>query len=287
MKKVNVDQGSKEWLDWRRTVITGTDCPSIMGTSKYQTAYKCWQRKLGLVEEQYCNAAMARGKKLEPVARDAFIKETGINMTPVVVESTEYDFLGASLDGISECSQALLEIKCGNEKLHNMAKEGHLPNYYMDQIQHQLLVTDRDLCYYYSFNGKEGAVVEVKKDPEFKDRFLPKAKAFWKGIVYFEPPSLTMEDFCNMNDNLDWQKYAKMYQEIDASTKALEDKKDYLRKKIIELCADNSSYGAGIKAMKTTVKGRIAYDEIPEIKGVDLEQYRKESSSCWKILIEK
>lgn len=69
--------------------------------------------------------------------------------------------------------------------------------------------------------------------------------------------------------------------------KALEDKKDYLRKKIIELCADNSSYGAGIKAMKTTVKGRIAYDEIPEIKGVDLEQYRKESSSCWKILIEK
>ena len=287
MKTVDVKQGSKEWLDWRRTVITGTDCPSIMGSSKYQTAYKCWQRKLGLVEEQYCNAAMARGKKLEPVAREDFIKKTGINMIPIVAQSTEIDFLGASLDGISDRNDALLEIKCGNEKLHNMAKDGQIPDYYMDQIQHQLLVTGLDICFYYSFNGQDGEIVEVKKDAAFADKFLPKAKAFWKGIIYFEPPSLTMEDYCNMNDNLDWQKYAKMYQEIDASTKALEDKKDYLRKKIIELCADNSSYGAGIKAMKTTIKGRIAYDEIPEMQGVDVEKYRKQSSSSWKILIDK
>jgi len=285
-KKVNVEQGSKEWLNWRKSVITATDCPSILGTSKFQTAYKCWQRKCSLIGEQTCNAAMERGSMLEPQARDNFIKKYGINMTPTVVESKEYEFLGASLDGISDCGNYILEIKCG-EKSYTMALNGEIPPYYVDQMQHQLLVTQAEKCFYYCYNGKEGKCLEVFKDPEFESKFLPIARKFWKGVACFEPPSLAASDYLDMNDNLSWLKYATMYQEVEASIKSLEERKDYIRKKLIELCGDNSCQGYGVKVISTLMKGRVAYDEIPEIKGIDLDKYRKGTTKTWKILIDK
>jgi len=287
MKIIDLEQGSAEWLNWRKTVITGTDCPAINGTSPWQTAYKCWQRKLGLVEEQKSNDAMERGKRLEPEARAQFIDTFGIHMTPVVVESTEYEFLGASLDGMSDCGKFLLEIKCGGEKLHNMASHGIVPDYYLDQIQHQLLVTGAKKCFYYSYNGSQGIHIEIMPDPEFKDRFLPKARAFWKSVAFFEPPALQDKDLKDMRENTYWKEFARMYQETDAEIKALEDKKESLRKKLIDLCEDQSCTGAGVRVLKTIVRGRVSYDDIPEIKGIDLDKYRKSPTTCWKIILEK
>ena len=286
MKQIKLEQGSPEWLTWRKSVITATDASCIMGNNPWTTPYKCWQRKLGLIEEVKSNEAMERGKRLEPEARAQFIDRYGIEMEPMVVESTEFEFLGASLDGISQLGNRLLEIKCGGSKLHDMASQGIIPDYYMDQIQHQLLVTSAEKCFYYSYDGKDGICIEVLPDPEFINRFLPKARAFWRGVAFFEPPALTQGDYKNMNDDLSWKEYANMYQEVDAAIKTLEDKKDYLRKKIIEICADESCQGNGLKVMKIVTKGRIAYDEIPEIKGIDLEKYRKSSSNSWKFLVE-
>lgn len=287
MKIIELEQSSPEWLSWRKTVITATDCPAILGSSPWSTAYKCWQRKLGLVEEQKSNEAMERGKRLEPEARDQFIKKYGINMTPVVVESTEFEFMGASLDGLSDCKKFVLEIKCGGSNLHNMASQGVIPQYYLDQMQHQLLVTGAEKCFYYSYNGKDGICIDVLPDPNFIEKFLPKARSFWKGIAFFEPPPLQDSDYMNMEDNLNWNEYAKLYRETDASIKALEDKKDYLRKKLIELCGDQNCSGRGIKVMKALIRGRIDYDEISEIKGINLDKYRKNSTTTWKILVEK
>lgn len=285
MKIINVEQGSKEWLSWRKTVITATDCSAILGNNPWVTPYKCWQRKLGLIEEQKSNKAMNEGVRLEPIARAQFIETHGINMTPVVVESTEFDFLGASLDGISDCRKYILEVKC-SEKLYKMALEGIIPQYYQDQTQDQLLVTRAEKCFYYAFYGKEGVCIEIVPDPLFESMFLPKARAFWKCVAFFEAPTMKESDYKDMNDNLEWKDYAKMYRETDASIKSLEDKKDYLRKKLIELCAEQSCTGHGLKVMKTMMKGRVAYDEIPEIKHIDLDRYRKSSTSSWKVLVD-
>jgi putative phage-type endonuclease len=288
MKIIDLEQGSKEWLAWRKTVITATDCPAILGSSPWCTAYKCWQRKLGLVEEQKTTKAMERGKKLEPIIRDRFIKRYGINMTPHVVESSEYEFLGASLDGLSDCKTFLLEIKTGGYNLYKMAEEGIVPEYYMHQIQHQFLVTGASKCFYVvgEEDEKRDIVIEVSPDPAFCAMFLLKARAFWKGVAFSEPPPLVDSDYKIMDDSLDWQEYAKLYQETDTAIKSLEEKKDYLRKKIIELCADENCLGNGLRVMKIIIRGRIAYDEIPEIKSLNLDKYRKSSTTGWKIMIQ-
>jgi len=287
MKEIKLEQGSPEWLSWRKTVITATDASCILGNNPWVTPYKCWQRKLGLIEEQKSNDAMERGKRLEPEARSQFIEQYGIQMQPIVVESSEFEFLGASLDGISQLGNHILEIKCGGAKLHEMASKGEIPQYYKDQIQHQLLVTRAEKCFYYSYNGREGICIEVLPDKEFINKFMPKARDFWRKVAFFEPPPLQDSDFMDMKDNLDWREYSRMYQETDATIKSLEEKKDYLRRKIIQLCGDQCCIGHGIKVIKTSMKGRVAYDEIPEMKGVDLEKYRKASITSWKILVDE
>jgi putative phage-type endonuclease len=285
MRIIELEQGSPEWLSWRKTVITATDCPIIMGSSPWSTAYKCWQRKLGLTEEQKTNDAMERGKRLEPEARNQFIERHGINMVPVVVESTEFNFLGASLDGLSECHKYVLEIKCGGEKLHKQASEGCIPAYYEHQIQHQLLVTGAEKAFYYSYNGTDGICIEVLPDPEFKTKFLAKAREFWKCVAFSEPPALQDSDYKDMSSEPMWSGFATEYKKLCEQIKNLEEVKESLRKELLNLCDDQNCLGSGLRVMKMLMRGRVVYDDIPEIKGIDLDKYRKNSTTTWKILV--
>lgn len=285
MKIMELEQGSEAWFSWRRTVITGTDCPAILGSSPWSTAYKCWQEKFNLAEKQKSNEAMERGKRLEPEARKHFIEGRGIDMIPVVVESSEFDFLGASLDGISEAENAILEIKCGGTKLHQMAAKGEIPQYYQDQMQHQLLVTGASKCFYYSYDGSDGICVEVFPDPNFKARFIPKARDFWRCVAFNEPPALQDSDYKDMSDEPLWKNFATEYRKLVEQIKNLEEMKESYRKELLKLCGDQSCLGDGVRVMKTIMRGRVDYDVIPELRGVNLDQYRKNSTTTWKILV--
>lgn len=286
MKIIELEQGSKEWLSWRRTVITATDASIILGNNPWDTPYTCWQRKLGIIQEKKSNAAMERGKELEPIARAQFVELYGLKMMPVVVESTEFDFLGASLDGICSNGKFLLEIKCGGAKLHNMASQGIIPQYYIDQMQHQLLVTGAEKAFYYSYNGTEGITIEVFPDPEYKEKFMPKAREFWRCVALNEPPPLQDSDYKDMSTESNWELYAEQYKETCEKIEVLQEIKEGYRKELLKMSCDQSCKGNGLKVIKTIMKGRVFYEDIPEIKHVDLEKHRKPSSIVWKILLE-
>lgn len=284
MKIINVQQGTPEWLSWRKTVITATDCPAILGSSPWATAYQCWQRKLGLLGEQEVNMSMERGRILEPIAREEFVAQWGIDMNPTVVESSEFDFLGASLDGLSTCNKYILEIKCGGYKLHAAAKDGIIPEYYKHQIQHQLLVTGAQKAFYYQFNGEEGVCLEVLPELKFKEKFLPIARDFWRCVAFFEEPELQELDYKDMSNDALWEVYADGYLKTVQQIKALEEHKEEYRKELLGLCGDQPSVGKGIKVIKTMVRGRVDYDKIPELKEIDIDKYRKSPTTTWKIL---
>jgi putative phage-type endonuclease len=286
MKIIKHKQKSQEWLNWRRGYIMASEAASVLDISPYTSKYKCWQRKLGIVKEQETNWAMERGIALESVALDAFCEEFGIDMQPACVESSEYNFLAASLDGISSCGKYILEIKANGKKNHDLALQGEIPKYYVSQMQHQLLVTGAEKCYYYSFDGEKGVCIEVLPDANFVKDYLPKARDFWKSIIFFEAPPLSQEDYKDMSGSLSFNDYSDQYKDCDVQLKALENKKDYLRKKIIELCGDEDCSGNGIKITKTTPKGQVQYKDIPELKGVDLDKYRKSMTIVWTIRLE-
>ena len=106
-------------------------------------------------------------------------------MEPACVESEKHPFLCASLDGISTCGRYLLEVKCGKAS-HKKALKNEIHRHYLAQMQHQLLVTGAEKCYYYSYDGEDGVCIEVLPDPDFANEYLPKAEAFWMSLVFYK-----------------------------------------------------------------------------------------------------
>lgn len=284
MRKVNFEQGSDEWLNWRKGLLTATDAAMLLGVSPYVTPYKGWQRKIGDAPEQAMNAAMQRGHDDEPIARALFIKEYGINMVPCCVESDIYNFIGSSLDGISDCGRYILELK-------SQRPVDEVPEFHMHQMQHQLLSTDNtaEKCFYVSHWQGVNKTFEVYPNPDWQKDYLPKAKEFWKGVVFREPPPLTNKDYRDMNEVTGWYAFANEYKRITAEIKTLEDLKESYRKELIKLCGDESCMGAGIKVMKKFSKGRIDYKEACDelnIRDDMLEHYRKPGASSWAITVD-
>lgn len=283
MRKIELDQGSLEWLTWRKGLITATEAGCIMGVNPYCSVYKSWQRKIGLIAEQEETEPMRRGKRDEPIARDLFIKERGINMIPCCVESSTYNFLGASLDGLSTCGRYLLEIK--SQQNFN----GVLPEYHYAQMQHQMLCSDGAIekGYYVSHWEGKNITLEVLPDHAWMKTYIEKATDYWKCVVFFESPEMQASDYRNMNCDAAWNFSAIQYKSICDKIKALEDLKETCRKELIHLCGKDNCFGAGVKVLQKVVKGRVDYELIPDLKQIDLDKYRKPVSKSWTIMLDQ
>lgn len=192
MKIIELQQGSDAWKKWRQTKITGTAASVIMGNNPWKTRLDLWNELLGITPPQEMNEKMQRGNNLEPKARMIFEEIMGMEFPPIVCESDEYDFMGASLDGWNEDNKAVLEIKCPSERTHKEAIDGIVPQYYIDQCQHALIVTGGVICYYVSYrpeHDKQIAVVEIKPKPEYMIQIIEKEKDFYENNLFSTIPT--------------------------------------------------------------------------------------------------
>jgi putative phage-type endonuclease len=283
MGVLQLEQGTQEWLDWRKTIIGGSDAPVIMGFNQWSTQYNLWEDKLGLSKPKVDNFAMSRGRELEPVARDVFERETLTCVSPQVVVSDEYGWMGASFDGVSECGKVAVEIKCPGDKAHEMAKNKIVPDYYYPQLQHSIAVKNLDMIFYFSFkNESDYALIEVKRNQDYIDDMVQKEWGFWERVRNFEAPEMISRDFVSVDTN-EWDRAARDYllakNNVELWTKKLDEYRDHL----IEMANNSNCIGGGLRLTKTTRKGAVNYKNIPELVGVDLEKYRGKTVIGWRL----
>jgi len=272
-------QGSQEWLDLRKTKITATDSTSIMGANPWKTKIQLYHEKISNDPPIVPNERMQRGLDLEPIARDLFILKTGILVFPKVIIK---DWAMASLDGISLDGKCVVEIKCPGEKDHAVAVSGKIPDHYYPQLQHQMYVCNVQFVYYFSFDGIDGVIVEVKRDDEYIEKMLIEEKKFYDCIMNKTPPEPLQGDYIERHDDL-WEECASKWRSVTNSIKELETQEEYLRKQLIFLSGESNVKGAGISLCQVQRKGSVDYSMIPQLKGIDLEQFRKGSTNSWRI----
>lgn len=189
MKLVNVKQGTSEWYQFRRTHLGASDAISIMGVSPWKSVLELYEDKVFQLDQKE-NSFMCRGKELEPIALKEFERETGLIMFPSVFVHDTIDWMSASFDGITLEQDAICEIKCPGKKDHSEAILGKVPKKYIPQLQHQIFVSGLDFAYYYSFDGKKGVTLEVKRDLVFIEKMLEKEFEFWNCLKTFTPPKI-------------------------------------------------------------------------------------------------
>lgn len=189
MKIIQLEQGSKEWLDFRKSHITGTDCSAILGKNPWTSPKKIWKQKLGLIEPDKVNKAMEHGTFHEPIARDLLIKETGIQFEPIVAVHDTYEWAMSSLDGYCPINNVICEIKCPVKiDGHQLAWEQQIKEYYIAQIQHALWVTNASLCYFCSYMPTHShplIIVQVKPDEEYIVNMIEIERMFYETWIKY------------------------------------------------------------------------------------------------------
>jgi len=164
---VDLAQGSTEWLEWRKNGIGASEASSIMGENPFQSRSALLKQKLGLAPEFKGNAATRRGQALEPEARAKYIEQYGINIEPICLQSDEYPWLRASLDGLSSDGKTVVEIKCGTSSFRD-AQAGTVSSYYKAQLQHILAVTGLPEIDYFCFNPDFSPIcITVQRDDSY------------------------------------------------------------------------------------------------------------------------
>lgn len=178
MRLISLEQGTYEWLTFRRSHVCASDAPIITGVSPYKTINQLLDEKIRYFDKP-TTSYMQRGKDLEPLALEKFEEETGLIMFPMVGVHDSIQWMAASFDGVSICRKFIVEIKAPGKKDHTLALQGKVPEKYYPQVQHQICVSDVEFAYYYSFDGEKGVIIEVKRDNEFIEKMLDMEKDFW------------------------------------------------------------------------------------------------------------
>jgi len=186
MNIIDLVQNTPEWLAFRANHIGASDASTIMGLNPWRSRKQLWEEKT-LGWSQDLNENMRRGQKMEKSALENYQERTGYIMKPCVAEDSIYPFLSASFDGINEELNRVVEIKCGKSS-HKLAHCGLIPKYYYAQVQHQMFIANVDEMDYFSFDGKEGILIPVKKDNAFIYEMLEMEIEFWHSIANLIPP---------------------------------------------------------------------------------------------------
>ena len=165
MKIHNFEQRTEDWYNIRKGKMTASNAETIIANGKGLETYiynLMAEYYSSAEKENYINADMQRGIDLEPEARLEFEFYTGLDVQEVgFVEYNE--FIGVSPDGLIG-DDGLIEIKCPNDSIYfKLLLNDNIKPEYIAQMQMQMYITDRQYCYFVSYNPNFEKSLYIKK----------------------------------------------------------------------------------------------------------------------------
>lgn len=272
---VHLTQGSAEWLAYRLTRRNASETSTVMGVSPWATPFKLWELRTGR-RQQEVNAAMARGTALEPAARACYERITGHVMQPLVLEDGEYS---ASLDGLSFDGRLALEIKCPvagrHSSLWKALDEGVVPEHYALQVAHQLMVSTAKQAHLFVYDEAtdSGLLREIRPDPSRWEAIRAAWDVFMQHIASDTPPALIQGDQLLRSDRA-WQAAAEAYLQLKRQADEVSAQLEQAKSALVGLSHAPSEAGHGVSVSRYWKAGSVDYKKIPQLQGLDLEQYR-------------
>jgi len=192
---INLEQGSKEWLEFRRSKIGASDIPIIMCVSPWSTPHDLWQIKTEKTPEKDFTYAMTRGVRLEPFAREVAEKHLSIPLEPAVAANKAAEWAIASLDGISIDGTIIVEIKCLGAKNHNSICETlEIPIHYQYQCQWQMYVMGASSVWFMLYSEDSHKFIEIKRDNVVIEELVYRAYEFYMMVINDIPPEISASE---------------------------------------------------------------------------------------------
>jgi putative phage-type endonuclease len=190
----------KEWLEWRRKGIGGSDASVVCGINRWKSPVELWMEKTGQLPESEAGETAYWGNVLEDVVRAEFTKRTGIAVTPAnqILQSEENPFMLANLDGTCRHSEygfeCVFEAKTSSA-YRNGEWEDAIPDEYQLQIQHYMAVTGYKGAYVaVLIGGNSFKWFFIERDNDLIGKLIHLERDFWQGVQNGVPPPLDGSD---------------------------------------------------------------------------------------------
>lgn len=281
-----IEQRSKEWFEQRVGKITGSRVGAILGMNpwmKPKDVMRAMVREYHGAESEFTgNVATEHGNNFESIAQGDFEIETGLNVVETGFHvSDEYEWLGASPDGLIN-DDAVLEIKCpyGARNTGEFKSVIEQPHYYA-QMQIEMFCTGRNKCYFYQWSQKGSTHDVVDLNKYWLEENIPKLKAFYDDYLKeIKSPDAHLVDLVQTKEAQALvDEYNQYKQDMAQAKEFMEDAK----RRLVELADGKKTNISGVLVYECERKGNVNYKKIPELDGVDLEQYRGKPTKYWAV----
>lgn len=194
---LSVDAPRLDWLEARRSGITATDLPAILGLSSYKTAIDVWTDKTMPPVDNEPGEAAFWGTRLEEPVAQAWAERRGVRVRRIgLVRNDEKPWMLASLDRLVHgCAdgRCALEVKTRSLFVSDTWEKA-LPDDVKAQVMWQLAVTGLDHIHVAALIGGQRLVEHVVYPfgPEIK-KLLEAAQLVWNAVLDEVLPDLPPE----------------------------------------------------------------------------------------------
>lgn len=284
-------QRSQAWQKFRANKIGASQAPAIVGKDPYCTPLQLFEKIVNL-EVTPVTKAMEWGTMQEPYALEWFNRFSQRPFEPKVVQSVQFPFLIASLDGfyIENGKPIGCEIKTVSMEDYFIGLDGRVPERHLWQIYHQMLITGAQDWYYVAWSGDgQGVVVPVHRyneEPFLK--LMNDLLDFQRRLVNLDPPEPQEKDWKTFGTD-NWvymEELAFQYKNLQSIEENAKKQRMEIRSKLVseaDKVHSRVKIGNVLKLQKIQVKGRIDYEAVPQLQGLNLEEYRKPQTVSWRI----
>lgn len=283
-------------LAQNKSTITESNVSAILGRSHHQSQQDITRMMVrewhGLTPDSLYTVKGCDQEHLATI-KAVFEKETGMTITNGShYQHPDNSFFNVWVVGF--LADDIVEIQCpasirGNTQVN--ARE-YLENNRMchDKIQFQLHCTGAEMAHFIIWSEKSMDSMPVLRDPDWMATNKQALNGFLSRLLKIvsseklSKPYLEEREY-NADQDAEWLALAKkrlvLKEQIDHSSKTLKTINDQLtafaKKKNCKVV------GGGVQAFKILRKGAVQYAKIPELKGVNMDKYRKKESEYWNV----
>ena len=202
------DLPEKQWLEWRRKGIGGSDASIVLGISPFATARDLYFDKLGVVSYKDDNSnwvALQSGHLLEDLVAEIFHKKTGFPIYQIkkMFYHPLYPYMLADVDyfvTLPSGETAILEIKTTNYNGKDawwMDGKETVPVNYEAQGRHYMAVTNLNHVFYCCLygNSEDNVIIRhIERDAAYEEELTALEGIFWNENVLKKIPPPYTED---------------------------------------------------------------------------------------------
>ena len=262
--------------------IGASDAPVIMGETAFKTPRTLWSIKTGRMQEASAGPAARRGRELERFARRAYERRTGIQVEPLCLVHGEFEWMRASLDGLSFDGSTLVEIKCPlSLRDRSSAQQGRIPCSTTHNYSISWRSPEQNGRTTGPFTGPTESWSKCTRPGIREATVGDRGRVLATGEG--KPLARTGHDELDLGADRKWRHTAFDYCEarLRLENATVEERK--LRAMLSSMATSRWTYGCGVEVLKSSRKGAVDYSAVPELRGVNLELYRKPPVAVVKI----